>query len=362
MNSPINSSPARPKPFTVNGLSYGVVRGPNAAGEWYWRARNGDGVTVWTGWATRAALVLSCQHIEPKAAPQLRTIEQLLDLWLDARANDPQLKAGSWECYARRVRALSLSIGALPLAELGHPTMDRARTGLAARGISPRGIVQHQRTLRAAVVWATEQGLLPPTLVPIDRATGAPKARRDHTPTHSEAAAVIGLLDGDTRLAVTVMAVTGARVSEVTTLRRSAIDLRGGWLHLNGKTGPRRFPLVPELRALLAPRADRSEAPVFVWPVKCPNLLIHRQLLAACSRLGQPEFTAHGLRRMVVNSLLRAGADIKATAELMGHTAEVMLKHYRRVSNDDKVAGVSKAGLGVPLVAKGGAERRRDGA
>jgi integrase len=231
--------------------------------------------------------------------------------------------------------------------------MDRARTGLAARGISPRGVVQHQRTLRAAVVWATEQGLLPPTLVPIDRATGAPKARRDHTPTDTEAAAVIGLLDGDTRLAVTVMAVTGARVSEVTTLRRSAIDLSGGWLHLNGKTGPRRFPLVPELRALLAPRADRSEAPVFLWPVQSPNLLIHRQLLAACSRLGQPEFTAHGLRRMVVNSLLRAGADIKAAAELMGHTAEVMLKHYRRVSNDDKVAGVSKAGLGVPLVAKG---------
>ena len=56
---------------------------------------------------------------------------------------------------------------------------------------------------------------------------------------------------------------------------------------------------------------------------------------------------------MVVNSLLRAGADIKAAAELMGHTAEGMLKHYRRVSNDDTVAGVSKAGLGVPLVAKG---------
>ena len=48
MNSPTNSSTTRPKPFTVNGLSYGVVRGPNAAGEWYWRARGSDGAVSYT--------------------------------------------------------------------------------------------------------------------------------------------------------------------------------------------------------------------------------------------------------------------------------------------------------------------------
>ena len=40
MNSLTHNTATRPKPLTVNGLSYGVVRGPNAAGEWYWRARS----------------------------------------------------------------------------------------------------------------------------------------------------------------------------------------------------------------------------------------------------------------------------------------------------------------------------------
>jgi hypothetical protein len=47
----------RPKPFKAQGLAYSVVRGPNDAGAWYWRARGPDGAVAWTGWASRDELL-----------------------------------------------------------------------------------------------------------------------------------------------------------------------------------------------------------------------------------------------------------------------------------------------------------------
>lgn len=77
-----------------------------------------------------------------------------------------------------------------------------------------------------------------------------------------------------------------------------------------------------------------------------PEGRVYRALLTACAQLRQPAFTAHGLQRRVVNGLLREGVDLKVAAERMGHSPAVMLVHYRRMSQVDKAAGVSKAGLG----------------
>jgi len=72
--------------------------------------------------------------------------------------------------------------------------------------------------------------------------------------------------------------------------------------------------------------------------------------VAICARLGQTVFSPHGLRRMIVNRVLRSGVDIKTAAELMGHSPEVMLSHHRRATQEDRAAGVAKAGLGEALV------------
>ena len=92
---------------------------------------------------------------------------------------------------------------------------------------------------------------------------------------------------------------------------------------------------------------------MFCWPMRRPDNAVLEQLTHACRRAGVPRFTPHGLRRMVVNRILRAGADITAAAELMGHSPSVMLSYYRRVSSEDRAAGVAQAGLGQPLVVAG---------
>ena len=266
------STPSRPKPFTIGGLSYGVVRGPNADGAWYWRARRADGTTAWTGWATRAEVILQSGQIS--------------------------------------------LIGQEPITTINYAVMEGVYSSLLRLGHTSKGATRHQQIMRAACARAAEQGLITPILVPVTRARSSPKVNNDYTPTEREAAAVLRVTSGSTRLAIALLAVTGARVSEIMSLRRCA---------------------------------DGTQTLLFPWGLGKPEGRVYRALSAACLQLKQPEFTAHGLRRMVVNRLLREGIDIKVAAELMGHSPEVMLTHYRRVSQEDKAAGVSKAGLGEAL-------------
>ena len=343
------SAPSRPKPFTVGGLSYGVVRGPNAESAWYWRARRADGTTAWTGWATRAEVVLQSGHVDPAPVTLVQTVADVLRRWLDSRADDPQLARCTWIRYERMARGLISLIGQEPITTINYAVMDGVYSSLLRLGHTSKGASRHQQVLRAACDWAAEQGLITPILVPVTRARSSPKVNNDYTPTELEAAAVLRVTRGPAHLAIALLAVTGARVSEVMSLRHDAINLKEGWLSLDGKTGPRRFPIPSELTPLLAQHADGTQTLLFPWGLDKPEGRIYRALLQACAQLKQPDFTAHGLRRMVVNRLLREGIDIKVAAELMGHSPEVMLTHYRRVSQEDKAAGVSKAGLGEAL-------------
>jgi integrase len=355
------TTPKRPSPIRLRGLSYSVVRGPNANGDWYWRARDAEDRTVWTGWSSRVSLLQSAPGVVPEPSP-LRTVNHLITQWMEARERDPQLKPLTLECYATRAKSVQAAIGDEPLTDLGPALMERLRDRLIATGLTQRGVNARQRLLRCAARWATEEERLTHRPLPVIRLRAADHVNCDYTPTEDEALAALREMSGETALAATVLAITGARVSEVAYLKLRDVDLQCGWLHLHGKTGARRFPLIPELRALLGPRAQGADgaegsgdtgAPLFRWPMRVPDAAVRDQLAHACRRAGLPQFTPHGLRRMVVNRILRAGADISAAAELMGHSPSVMLSYYRRVSSEDRAMGVAKAGLGQPLVVTG---------
>jgi len=355
------TTPKRPSPIRLRGLSYSVVRGPNANGDWYWRARDAEDRTVWTGWSSRAALLQSAPGELPEPAP-FQTVNHLMTQWMASRERDPQLKPQTLVCYATRAKSVQTAIGEESLTDLGPALMERLRDRLIAMGLTQRGVNARQRLLRSAARWAAEEERLTHRPLPVIRPRTADHVNCDYTPTEAEALTALREMSGETALAATVLAITGARVSEVVYLKRRDVDLQCGWLHLQGKTGARRFPLIGELRALLGSRglgavdavgSGDTDAPLFRWQMGVPEDAVRDQLALACRRAGVPRFTPHGLRRMVVNRILRAGADITAAAELMGHSPSVMLSYYRRVSSEDRAVGVAKAGLGQPLVIAG---------
>ena len=129
------------------------------------------------------------------------------------------------------------------------------------------------------------------------------------TPTPDEVATVIAALDGEEALMVQLLAATGARVGEVLALRRDQIDPARGLLRLDGKTGPRDFPLTEGLLSLVTDRLDGTHIPLIVPTVDHPQQRLRYVLTRACAALGVPVFTPHGLRRLGVDRRARAGVE-----------------------------------------------------
>ncbi len=85
-----------------------------------------------------------------------------------------------------------------------------------------------------------------------------------------------------------------------------------------------------------------------MWPIKPSTFGVFGPtvLRRACERAGVPVFTPYGLRRSAVDRMARAGVDPATAASITGHSAQVMLQHYRKVSSEDRRDAIRRAGLG----------------
>lgn len=222
------------------------------------------------------------------------------------------------------------------------------------RGLAPRTIRLELTIAGIAFRHAREAGWLPKT-----RTLDIPRLKIDpnnfvinhHTPSVPDVARTLRVLpDDDWRRAIELLARTGARLREVVYLRGKDLDEPGRRLALGAargasKTGLRWFPLDRVSLTRLKGRSRRGAEPLLDLNSAAPQG-IQRRLSAACKAAGVTRFTPHGLRRMVVNRLIRARVDPATAASLTGHSVQVMLKYYREVSEDERRAAVDAAELG----------------
>lgn len=153
-------------------------------------------------------------------------------------------------------------------------------------------------------------------------------------------------LEGDAGLVVRLLAMTGARVSEVCDLVPDSLDLMCGILHLGSKTGRRGSPLPAELVEALRDRVADGRPRLLDRPRESASQVVRDRLRRASKAAGVPVFTPHGLRRLVVDRMARGGVDVGTAASLTGHSVEVVLRYYRQVSDEDRRRAVVAAGLG----------------
>ena len=179
-------------------------------------------------------------------------------------------------------------------------------------------------------------------------------ALNHRSPTPAEAAAAIRAMPPDDwRLAVRIVAATGARIGEVAGLRSMDLDPHRGRLALGAtegasKTGMRWFPLDAATLRALAGREGRAREPLLDFGgVTAPIQGLQCRLERACRVAQVPRFTPHALRRMVIGRLLNAGVDPATAASLTGHSIDVMLKYYRDVTEEGRRAAAERAMLGV---------------
>jgi integrase len=147
-------------------------------------------------------------------------------------------------------------------------------------------------------------------------------------------------------LTVQLLAATGAPLGEVLGLRRTSLDRAQRCAAPRRQDRPPRLPVTEGLLSLIGDRLDGTDAPVLHFDVRQPGDQIRVQISRACARAGVPEFTPHGLRRMAVDRMARAGVEPSVAASITGHDPNVMLKHYRVVSDDDLRLVAQQADLG----------------
>ena len=346
----------RPAAIDLGELHLSIVRGPNAEGRWYWRARDADRATVWTGWATRdeaareGAAILSKPKPTATVVPteSASTMGEVLDLWWSVIEGDTALRALTKHCYLSRLLRLRRLLSHVFVTGMNRAALQEYLAKRIEEGAALRTIRGEFISLSHAWRIGIERELIPNRPLPSLKLRIDPKVyvNNHHTPTQDEVTRVLAELPSEVALTVQLLVATGARVSEVIGLRRNDLDRARGMLRLDGKTGPRDFPATEGLLSLIGDRLDGTDAPVVHFDVSEPRNLIRVQLSSACARAGVPRFTPHGLRRMAVDRMARAGVEPSVAASITGHDPNVMLQHYRAVSDDDLRLVAQQADLG----------------
>lgn len=346
------SPPKRPAPHAVGAARLRVIRGPRADGRWYWRAelyREGASETLWVGWATSAeadqAVIERLAGVTRTTSSDCRTIADLMAYWHGHCEERGDLSPVTIDGYGHLARQVVDGLGPLACDRLDRVALERYRDRRMREGRAARSVEADLKILRLAWRWGRELALVPDRDLPRVRVAVEPLRRL--RPTDGEVEAVLGQLQGASRLHLLLLWSTGCRIGEVGGLRWGDVFERDGvtWIRVVGKRRMREVPLPPraaaELRAWAVGRQRDAETMILGRNQASAKTMLHTHL----TRLGVA-WDPHDLRRAVVDRLYRAGVDVGTAAALVGHSPQVALRHYRQASEDDLLGAMRSARLG----------------
>ena len=357
---PRRATPPRPKPVEIGPLRASTMKRWKQGEDgilWYWRGRRaGARGAGWGGGGPRPYIQRRLAELVADGVPAPRrasrradvhTLGDLLDEWSDRQQQRPDLASATVDHYQKCARHLVAWLREVEVRRVDRDTLERYRDDRLREGASRRLVVQELKILAMVWLWGQECGHVPARLLPrvVVHVDDTVFVINHRTPTPADVGAVLARLEGDYALAVRLLAITGARVSEVCQLGPDNLDLHGGNLVLDGKTGLRSFPLPNDLLGVLAERASGGALRLLDLPPKSATQAVRDRLRRACKAASVPRFTPHGLRRMVVDRMARGGVDVATAASLTGHSVEVMLRYYRQVSDEDRRRAVAAARL-----------------
>jgi integrase/recombinase XerC len=140
---------------------------------------------------------------------------------------------------------------------------------------------------------------------------------------------------------------SGLRVSELTSLRLSDIDLDNGWVKVVGKGAKERYCPVGE-KAIVALRAYLPERLMILnahpnirgmkalflnsrgGPLSSRHVRRIMKLFLDCANLGR-DASPHALRHSFATHLLQGGADLRSIQEMLGHSSLSTTQRYTKV-------------------------------
>jgi len=259
------------------------------------------------------------------------TFDQVAKRWMDVTSHT--LKPSSALRRELCIKALSPFFARLPIRNIQRQHCERWLTQRAPK-LAPMSMNRELELMRSVFAYAGKLGLIlgnPAEDIARRRVLQAPIQipSRDQFKTLVEAIRVSdGRLDSQQKAKpgadlVELLAYSGCRLHEATSLRWSDVDFAKNSLTITGgdlgtkNHEPRTIPMTDALRALLDRfKGERNPAPgesisVIDSAKKC--------LDTACRRLGYPHFTHHDFRHFFATTCIEAGVDIPTVSRWLGH-------------------------------------------
>lgn len=205
-----------------------------------------------------------------------------------------------------------------------------------ARDVKQQTVLHDLRTLSRILGVARRRGWIDGD--PLKKVV-MPRAKRPGrivTFTPAEVGSIVQRIRSDSEADADLIALaflTGLRRAEIGRLRAEDVDLRGGRVHVQGKTAPRELPIGDELREVLARMLLRVPAggPLFAGGFERVAHVFWKWQ----RRLKEPRLRPHLARHTFGSTLASAGVAPHTIAALMGHASLRMAMRYLHPHSDE---------------------------
>lgn len=219
----------------------------------------------------------------------------------------------------------------------------------AEQELAPNTLRSHLTWIRASYKYAHGRGVIPldPT---IDVDVPKPAQVRPRViPIEYLRTAKENISEEDQWMLFHLAAYTGARQSEITTLRWQDVSLRDETIEIIGKGDKRRLvPIHPALGEVLS---EHHKGRGWVWPGRSNNG--HPAATSTLQNRLQrivPTYTFHDFRRTVASSLDANGVEESVINEIMGWAKQgVFARYYRNVAPERLQQAILKLYANDPL-------------
>jgi integrase len=252
-----------------------------------------------------------------------------------------------------------------PIAALVPLDLERVKKHLRDAGREPGTINRHLTTFKHFARWAEDTGTMP-----IDVCARLCKVKALKEPPGlvryvlADEAKLFAALTGWLRPIVDAARLTGCRLSELTSLRWSQVDLARNTITLTRtKSGKVRTPpILPELRAVLLAVKGNAGATDYVFhvpkregdrPTKRTEDERRRDVTSLtfsrwAASVGLDGYTFHSNRHDHATALRRSGAGLDVIAAQLGHSTLQMSARYAHLADDQLREAVALVTIVAP--------------
>jgi integrase len=348
-----------------------------------------DGIDTTTGkHRPRQLGTYASQRSANAAARSVRTDERSTERgtvsWLVRRyvASRTDITPKARQQYEWAIPHIENGLGAIPLATLDRDDVASWIDDLAAGGKLSRRSVQICRTvLRAALAEAVDEGLIPRSpaaRVGLPRTVAKPVKEKDTVAwtEHQVDRFLAATANHRWAIAFRLGVLYGLRRSEVLALRWDDLDsdqrtLRideslvatnegAAWGNAKNERSRRTIPIDGDtMRVFTRRRAEQAVERLAVGETWEDNDLIvatrtgrlvlprsyDRALATIVTKTGLPRLTSHGLRHTAATHMVRGARDVgelRAIADLLGHSVEMLMNTYAHTLPDSRSAVVER--------------------